>query len=215
MAYDINTMPRTAAEFEELVEASFNAGHARYSAEKATAEADARTRHAQLPEGDGKPPLDQFIASAVSAVEPPRTRAEWEATYKAAGYYPQPAPEPEPEPDLDCLKRQKLSELKRAFERACESATVATADGWEADANEAANRNVQGLITSLEARGLERAVFCGADNSFHEIALDGLKALQLQIIAKGQDLYGAKWELRAAIEGAQTKEELAAIQIAF
>ena len=54
-----------------------------------------------------------------------------------------------------------------------------------------------------------------AKNVGHEVTLDQLKTLQLEIIASGNAAYQEKWKLRDAIEAATTKEELDAIEIVF
>lgn len=115
---------------------------------------------------------------------------------------------------LETAKAAKLGGLNNAFAQACDSATV-TMSGIAYDANETANRNVAGLITSMEAGSVTTVQFCAADNSFHELSLAQLKALQLMIIQKGQALYAAKWALRSQIEAAESIVALNAIRISF
>lgn len=121
----------------------------------------------------------------------------------------------EPVPTLAELKREKLFELKVAFDMACDTATV-TVDGLTINANETANRNISGLITLLENDGTDREVeFCLADNSFATVNLQMLKTFQIVLIVKGQQLYTHKWELRSLIEAAQNEAELNAITVNF
>lgn len=152
------------------------------------------------------------IAQATSLIPQPETRADFEAMYSC--YYPRPVGE-QPAPTFEELKAGKKAELDAAFYAACRNATVETAGGWVADADETANRNVDGLIKGMEATGQESMSFCDHDNQFHDVSLEELKALQLQIIAKGQQLYATKWQYRAAIEAASSEAELDAIKIAF
>ena len=121
----------------------------------------------------------------------------------------------QPAPTFAELKAQKKSDLDAAFHTACQHPVVMTADGWPADANETANRNVQGLITTMEATGSATVQFCDAENSFHEVSLEQLRAIQLAIIEKGQALYAQKWSFRTAIDAAEDEAALAEIQIAF
>lgn len=121
------------------------------------------------------------------------------------------------EPTFADLQKQKLSDLNIFFAQACGNATVVM-NGVVYDANETANRNVQGLLTLFEAAedtAPASIQFCAHDNSFHALGLVALKTLQRLIIEKGQQLYQQKWVMRSAIEAAQTKEELASVQIVF
>lgn len=113
-------------------------------------------------------------------------------------------------------KAAKFGELAEAFDAACQTATVNSSLGFEADATRKAKDDVDGIITALESGVKEAPVeFCGADNKFHDIDLAGAKTLMLEIIGNGQRLYDVKWGYRAAIEGAGTVAELAAIEISF
>lgn len=118
-------------------------------------------------------------------------------------------------PLLERMKNAKLAALGEAFDAACKKPFVVTAAGWRADANEAANRNVKGLIDKLEMTGENDAVFMDYDNIERPIDLAGLKALYLQIIQNGDSLYTAKWVMRAAIANAMTIADLEAVEISF
>ena len=118
-----------------------------------------------------------------------------------------------PEPVLEELKEQKLIELKEAFKIASSIAHCTSTAGFEINANETANGNVSSLIIAMEATGQKTARFCAYDNTFHEVTLDQLKTMQLEIIAHTQGLYQRKWALRGAIEAAHTQEELERISV--
>ena len=126
-----------------------------------------------------------------------------------------PDPEPDPAELLPQARAVKLDELRLAFDAACQNATVATAGGWIADADETAYRNVQGLLITMQNNGIATVQFCDADNAFHEVTQKELEELQQAIITKGQELYAIKWKYRTAIEQAATEDELAAIRIEF
>ena len=76
-------------------------------------------------------------------------------------------------------------------------------------------RDVAGLITVLEATGQTETQFCDYGNVMRTVTLAQLGTLQLEIIVYGQMLYARKWELREAVNAAQTPEAVAAIEINF
>ncbi|MBO4300910.1 MAG: DUF4376 domain-containing protein [Desulfovibrio sp.] len=118
-------------------------------------------------------------------------------------------------PILDEAKARKLVELHDAWLAAEADGVVYSNVGFAIDANERANRDLEGLISSMEAGDVDKATFCAADNSFHEVTLDQLKTMRLEVIAHGQALYARKWELRSGIENAATFDALNAVQISF
>lgn len=118
-------------------------------------------------------------------------------------------------PLLDDLRGKKRDSLKAAFMEAEAHGVVMVKAGFAIDATERANRDINGLITRLEATGQQKASFCAADNSFHEVSLDDLRGMLLAIISHAQNLYARKWELRQAIDKAATPSELEAIEISF
>jgi len=117
-------------------------------------------------------------------------------------------------PLLEAYKKEKLALLHKEWLKAEAEATV-EAGGAVLDANERANRDVSGLIVSMEENGLESTTFCCADNTFRELTLDQLKAVRLAIIAHAQALYERKWTLRTQIQQAQTFGELERTVISF
>lgn len=117
-------------------------------------------------------------------------------------------------PMLEDARARKLEALRKAWLAAEASGTVAM-NGVDYDCNDRANRDIAGLIASMEATSAEAVQFCAADNSFHELALADLKALQLLVIGHAQALYARKWELRTLIEAAETFADLDAVQISF
>lgn len=116
---------------------------------------------------------------------------------------------------LDVLKTEKLAELAVWFTWASSNAHLtSTVIGYEIDADETANRNIEGLIKAVEAGMLQEPVyFMDYDNQVRPVDLNMLKVMQLEVIANGQALYQQKWALRSAIEAAQSKAELDAIEI--
>lgn len=120
-----------------------------------------------------------------------------------------------PERPLEEAKAIKLSELGTAFEEAFRTAYCHSAIGFDINANETASRNVANLIVAMEASGERFVRFCSCDNTFHEITLDQLKTIQLEIIANVRALYQKKWALREQIDAAETLDDVKAVEIGF
>ena len=120
-----------------------------------------------------------------------------------------------PEVSLEEAKTEKLEAVKTAFLAASETAHCMSSVGFEIDANETANRDINGLIVVMQARGKETELFRAYDNTFHEVTLDDLKTMLVEISEHGQKLYARKWQLEVSIQAATTAEELDAITITF
>lgn len=124
-----------------------------------------------------------------------------------------------PATSIDELKNAKLSQLDSAFLQWYETDAVVTSSlGFVADSDSRAMMDVSGLVTTLEAQPAESratVAFMDANNESHLLTLEQLKTVQVEIIQNGQSAYQQKWALRTAIESAQTKEELDAIEIKF
>ena len=125
-----------------------------------------------------------------------------------------PAPEPEP-PTLEEARAVALARLDAAFSAAEASGKTMSSAGFVIDATERSNRDIDGLIISLEATGAPETTFCAADNSFHTVTLDQLRTMRLEVIRHGQALYARKWELRTAIETAASADAVLAVDIDF
>lgn len=116
-----------------------------------------------------------------------------------------------PAPTLEEVRERKLTTLNSAFESwREEGATLISSLGFEADADEKANADVNGLVTYGEP-----AVFMDAHNQPHQLTLEQLKVLQREIIESASYGYQKKWTYRDAINSAQTVDALNAIEIVF
>ena len=120
-----------------------------------------------------------------------------------------------PGPTLEGTRAEKLELLKVKHVNAEKVGIVHSSLGFPVDANERANRDISGLISQMEITDLNKTQFCDANNDFHEVTLDNLKTMKLELIQYAQSLYATKWQLRAAIEAAKTVDELNAIDIKF
>lgn len=116
---------------------------------------------------------------------------------------------------LNEVKASSLEKLNACFVSAEAAGKIMSSAGFVIDATERSNRDIEGLITSMEATGAPEAAFCAADNSFHTVTLEQLRAMRLEVIAYGQALYARKWELRTAIEAAETVDAVQAVDIIF
>ena len=116
---------------------------------------------------------------------------------------------------LEQARADALAELANAFSAAEASGKVMSSAGFVIDATERSNRDIEGLISSMEATSTQETTFCAADNSFHTVTLDQLRAMRLEVIGYGQALYTRKWTLRTAIETAQSVEAVQAVDINF
>lgn len=124
-----------------------------------------------------------------------------------------------PEKTVEEVRSEKLAQLDSAFSSwYSDGATMVSSLGFEADSDSRAMQDVTGLVTAAEAQATfsdSGLTFMDANNVGHQVNLEQLKTLQLEIIASGNAAYQEKWKLRDAIEKAKTKEELEGIEIAF
>lgn len=105
MSYDINKMPETAEEFEQLVDYYFSLGQQKHKAALEAAKAQAEAEYAKLPE-DKRPTLAEYVATATGIIPPAQTRQELEAEY--ACYKPNQAQinvEPQLTPEQELARK--------------------------------------------------------------------------------------------------------------
>ena len=115
--------------------------------------------------------------------------------------------------DIITGRNLKLNAVKTAFAEASVNAHCASSVGFEIDADETANRDINGLINVLKATGTENTLFRAYDNSFHSVTLEQLETMLTEISLNGQYLYQAKWTLEAQIQAAETAEALEEIVV--
>ncbi len=118
-----------------------------------------------------------------------------------------------PQKTCEEAKTAKLTELNVAFVMASENAHCRSSAGFEINADETANRNIEGLVLVLNEG--ESTLFRAWDNSFHEVTKEQLETMRKEIVVNSQRLYQTKWQIEAAIESAQAVEEVNAIDITF
>ena len=120
------------------------------------------------------------------------------------------------EKTLEELKSEKLAELTSITSKfdnqlVNNEMIIKSSLGFSINADLRSQNNLRGLI----AVGVEPVNFLAADNSVKSLTLEQLNTLLNECALNGQNLYLQKWEYKAQIENAQTKEELEAIELKF
>ena len=114
-----------------------------------------------------------------------------------------------PQRPLEEARTEKLAELEAAFDTASHKAHCTPSVGFEIDADETANRNIEGLVLVMQPE--ETTLFRAYDNTFHEVTREQLETMRKEIVVNSQYLYQAKWTMEARIKAAETTGELEAI----
>lgn len=118
-----------------------------------------------------------------------------------------------PQKTLEKAKAEKLVKLNTLFSKATENAHCMSSIGFEINADEVANRNIESLILVL-APG-ESTSFRAYDNRFHEVTREQLETMRKEIALYSQHLYQVKWRLEEIIGAAASIKELDGIEIVF
>lgn len=114
-------------------------------------------------------------------------------------------------PTLDERKENRLAELETIFSTVSKEAHCMSSAGFEINADEIANRNIEGLVLVMQPG--ETTLFRAYDNSFHEVTREQLEVMRKEIVINSQYLYQAKWVTEVQIMGAATGEALEGIDI--
>ena len=116
-----------------------------------------------------------------------------------------------PQRPLEEARTEKLAELEAAFNTASQKAHCTSSVGFEIDADEIANRNIEGLVLVMQPE--ETTLFRAYDNTFHEVTREQLETMRKEIVVNSQYLYQAKWTMEARIKAAETTEALKIIVV--
>ena len=116
---------------------------------------------------------------------------------------------------IESIRSKKVNELASAFKKINSNATIVSSLGFTIDAGETANRDINGLITVMEATGLNSTQFCDANNEFHVVSLADCKTMLLEIIQNAQALYQQKWAYRDYIASEENIADLSNLTIEF
>lgn len=118
-------------------------------------------------------------------------------------------------PTFDELKGLKLAELEALFD-ACVSGAFTTSQGWSMQFDRSDTLAVEGAIQLLKATGQSTGYLTDAEDVTHyDVPLETMEAIKVEMLAAYAQCHARKQELRAAINAAQTEEELNAIEITW
>jgi len=138
---------------------------------------------------------------------------------KPDGYY---TPEewaalhPPSEPTFDELKEFKLQELVRSFDARITGAITVQPFGYVMQFNTDDSIKMQGAIDLMEITGQTVGYLTQAnDVTVYDVPIDVMKNVLVQMMTAFAACHSRKQELRSAINDAETKEDLAAIEITW
>jgi len=120
-----------------------------------------------------------------------------------------------PPPALDDLKTSKLSDLESSFD-ARVSGSFVSSQGWPMQFDRADTLAVEGAIQLLKATGQTSGYLTDANDATHYgVSLATMEAIKVEMLGAYAACHARKQEQRAAINAAQTEEELDAIEITW
>lgn len=122
---------------------------------------------------------------------------------------------PTEEEQVASVKKTKLKELERRFETSRNNATLLSSVGYKIDANPDAITNISGLLVTYGDNPQAKIQFCDADNQFHNVSINDIKTMQLEVAQLNQKLYSEKWVIREALEKATTLDDINKVSINF
>ena len=123
--------------------------------------------------------------------------------------------QPAPAPTLDELKARKLATLEDSFD-ARVAGSFTCSQGYPMQFDRSDTLAVEGAIQLLKATEQTTGYLTDANDVTHYgIPLATMEAVKVEMLAAYAQCHARKQELRAAINAAQTEEELAAIEIAW
>lgn len=116
---------------------------------------------------------------------------------------------------LDMLKTAKIAELSSAFEQRIKG-SITTTQGYIMQFDTSDSLKMQGAITLMETSGQTEGYLTQAnDETEYNVALATMKTVLVEMLDAYAQCHARKQELRAAINAAQTVEELNAIEITW
>ena len=120
-----------------------------------------------------------------------------------------------PVPTLDELKERKRAVLDSEFNVRTQGA-ITTSQGYLMQFDTSDSLKMQGAIQLMQATGqVEGYITQANDVTVYNVSIETMKAVLVEMLAAYAACHARKQELRAAINSAQTSEELAAIEISW
>ena len=140
------------------------------------------------------------------------TVAPYVALYEAA--YAHLLEEANAPPTLEAARKTALSDVAALFDRCQSEGFVTSSLGFRADATRRSIEDIGGLITLAQSGAITAPVtFRDYDNIYHSLSLEQLQTLQVEVTARGPQVYAQKWALEAAIAAAETVEAVQAMDV--
>ena len=120
-----------------------------------------------------------------------------------------------PEPTFGEMKMAKIDELSASFSARVRG-SITTTGGYNMQFDTSDSLKMQGAVTLMEASGQTEGYLTQAnDETVYHVPLATMKAVLVEMLAAYAACHARKQKLRAAINAAQTAEELTAIEIAW
>lgn len=118
-------------------------------------------------------------------------------------------------PTLEQLKEQKINELDNDFITRTHG-SITTTHGYLMQFDTTDSLKMQGAVSLMEATGATEGYLTQADDTtVYNVPLDVMKAVLIEMMSAFAACHARKQELRAAINAAQSKEDLDTIEIAW
>ena len=96
-----------------------------------------------------------------------------------------------------------------------DEATFISSLGFKADGDSRAMQDITGLVTVANSNPQFTTTFMDANNNPHELNVNQIKTLAIEIIQSATDGYKQKWAKRNEIENTTDKFELGVIDLRF
>ena len=151
----------------------------------------------------------------------PKTQEEFDAIEALKGKVTVEQYDPNDDISDEVLRARAISNLESSFTsyRTSSHTYLTSSLGFRVNANETAYANIDGCIAQAEsvlaqqeaaaAEGVMttadeegKIVFMDYDDQPHELTVDQLKTLKVEVAANGSRAYGIKWKYRSQIESA-------------
>lgn len=120
---------------------------------------------------------------------------------------------PSPLPELEAYKEQRKTELNTLHEAAEKEAHILSSLGFEIDANDRANRDISGLLLTIEEG--KTVKFCDYRNVMRDVTRADLETMQIEIVKNAQSLYSQKWLYRSQVDNAKSSTALSNLSFTF
>lgn len=128
------------------------------------------------------------------------TPAEWAALH------------PPPVPALGEVRESKMAEMMSSFNRRV-SGSIVTKGGYKMQFDTSDSLKMQGAISLMEATGATEGYLTQADDTtVYNVPLATMKTVLVEMLGAYAACHARKQELRAAINAAETVEDLNAIK---